>query len=247
MRRRDLLLGGGSTAFACTIGAIAPRAATPPADERVAALLSWLRGRREPSSAADVASRIRNAPTPSERRILAFELIRAMPYRLAKFEPGKPDGLFATGFGDCRHKSIALHRLFQALGENSRTILMPFDWKDLPIPSETLAELAETRGFHDCVEIEIAGRMVLADATWDAALLGAGFPGTIPWDGRSATPAITTRAGPVVLHGSFQNYGELLNRFGIRWPQRQRTLAFNRSFNRWAAALRPQSPVVGRL
>ncbi len=247
MRRRDLLTGSALCAIASTTQLTSAWGAATATDERVAALRSWLDRRgKTPTSARQLAEEISTRAAQEERRILAFELVRALPYRLARFDPRKPDELFVLGFGDCRHKAIALHRLFQALGEKSRTVLMAFDWSDLPLPQAVLRHLDETRGFHDCVEIEIDGRMKLADATWDKALIDAGFPGRVPWDGRQATPAITRNAGPVTLPTEFKSYGELFDRFKIRWPQREKTLAFNRAFNRWAIDLRPAGPLSAR-
>lgn len=247
MHRRTLLKGAAILGLASTINSGFALGKTRSADERVAALLSVLREKRKtPLSAKQIAEHIAERGTALDHRTLAFELVRALPYRLSRFDAATPDALFATGHGDCRHKALALHRLFKALGETSRTVLMPFDWKDLPIPASVLRGLSETRGFHDCVEIEIDGAFRLADATWDKALLSVGFPGRPDWDGLSATPAITERAGPVIQHGSYKSYGELFDRFKIRWPQRDKTLAFNRAFNRWASALREGGDLTAR-
>jgi hypothetical protein len=239
MHRRDFLTGS----LVCTLSPVgyAQSAASVglTSDQRVAALLSWLlRQGKTTTSARQLAEEIGKNVAPAERRIIAFEVVRALPYKLARFDPQKQDSLFALGFGDCRHKAAGFHRLLQALGESSRTVLMPFDWRDLPIPASILANLEETRGFHDCVQIEIDGQMRLADPTWDGALLKAGFPGSPRWNGKDATPAITAKAGPVVLHTEFRSYTELFERFEIRWPKRDRTLAFNRAFNGWASELR---------
>ncbi|MBN9435813.1 hypothetical protein [Bosea sp. (in: a-proteobacteria)] len=247
MHRRDLLIGSALCALSATAITTNAWGASAPNDQPVAALLSWLRSRADkPTSAVQLAGEIRKQANQLEARVLAFELVRAMPYRLARFDAAKPDGLFQTGYGDCRHKAAALNRLFQALGETSRPILMAFDWKDLPIPRQILAPLDETRGFHDCVEIEINRRFVLADATWDPGLLAAGFPGSIPWDGLNPTSAITDKASSAIHHASYKSYGELFERYRIRWPQREKTLAFNRLFNRWASNLRDAGALSAR-
>lgn len=109
-----------------------------------------------------------------------------------------------------------------------------------------LAPLAETRGFHDTVEVRINGKMTLVDPTWDPVLAKAGFPFLANWDGIESTPAITPRANGVIRQGDFKAGTDLYAHFGIRWPERARTLAFNRAFNAWTDELRArENPVRG--
>jgi hypothetical protein len=241
MNRRMFVFGG--TLFGLTTIGMPALAQTHDRVERqVAAVLTFLETRRANEgpkpSLKDVADRLGNGLNAVERRIAAFELVRRLPYRLARFNPQAPDEIFLMGQGDCRHKSVALRRLLQAWGEKARPVQVPFDWKDLPIPARVLSPLSETRSFHDAIELEVDGTFVLVDATWDPALRQAGFPLQPAWDGRSPTLPVTPTATTVIRPGSYKTIAELYERYRIGWPQREKTLAFNRAFNAWTDELR---------
>jgi hypothetical protein len=239
MNRRKFLIGAGLTAFRPS-SALAQNQTSEPLETSVAELereLSTLRAEGKPVSAGWITGRLETGLTDRDRRVAAFEIVRNIPYRLTAWT-GDPDSLFANGRGDCRHKSAALLRLMQAWKFDARPIQLVFDWADLPIPKAVLALLAETRSFHDTVEVRINGKMTLVDPTWDPVLGKAGFPVLANWDGIEPTPAITPRANVVIRQGDFKAGTDLYAQFGIRWPQRSRTLAFNRAFNAWTDELR---------
>ena len=247
MNRRMFLIGAGLTAFAPAY-AVAQSQTSEPLDPRVAELereMATLRAEGKPISTGWVAGKLEAGLTDRDRRVAAFKIVQNLPYRLTAWT-GDPDSLFANGRGDCRHKSAALLRLMRARKFDARPIQLPFDWADLPIPKAVLAPLAETRGFHDTVEVRINGKMTLVDPTWDPVLAKAGFPFLANWDGIESTPAITPRANGVIRQGDFKAGTDLYAHFGIRWPERARTLAFNRAFNAWTDELRArENPVRG--
>lgn len=172
-----------------------------------------------------------------QRRQAAFYLVQRVPYKLTAWT-GDPDSLFTLQRGDCRHKSAALRRLYRAWGLQTVAVRVPFDWADLPIPGSVLSPLDETRGIHDAIEVRIDGRAVLVDATWDAALGSIGFPMTGNWDGISPTLAVTQNADIIVRPNDVPDGTNLYDRFGIAWPVREKTLAFNRAFNAWSDEVR---------
>lgn len=190
-----------------------------------------------PLGADWIASGLGDGLSSRERRIAVFQLVQNVPYKLTVWK-GDPDSLFSLGRGDCRHKSNALVRLMRAFKFEARPVRVPFDWADLPIPSSVLEPLLETRGIHDSVEVKIDGTFVLVDPTWDPALAIAGFPVLSDWDGMAPTMPITSQASIVVRPGDLKAGTDLFAHFGIKWPQRERTLAFNRAFNAWTDEVR---------
>ncbi len=192
-----------------------------------------------------LASKLGEQFSTRERRIAAFRTVQNIPYKLTAWK-GDPDSLFNLGRGDCRHKSAGLLGILRAWKIEARAVQVPFDWADLPIPTKVLEPLLETRGIHDSVEAKIDGRFVLVDATWDSALASVGFPVMTDWDGASPTPAITANATTIVRPGDLKPGADIFAKFGIKWPQRDRTLAFNRAFNAWTDEVRLRSQVARR-
>lgn len=211
--------------------------------DRAAAARAFLddwrgRGGGIPASAEEVAGILGRGLSPVEQRIAAFDLVRRFPYRLSRWDPSQPDGLFALGAGDCRHKAAALRRLFRIWGYPAEPVQVVFDWRDLPIPESILALLGETRSFHDSVEVGLDGRSVIVEATWDPFLGTQGFPVLSAWDGRGATLQVTKAVTEVIRPGTYASSGEVFKRYGIAWPNRKKTLAFNRALNAWLDGLR---------
>lgn len=198
------------------------------------------RSKNSPIAAEWIASSLGEGLSPRERRTAAFQLVQNVPYKLTAWK-GDPDSLFSLGRGDCRHKSAALVRLMRAWTFDARPVRVPFDWADLPIPSVVLEPLLETRGIHDSVEVKIDNAFVLVDPTWDPGLALAGFPVLAAWDGKTATLPITSKANIIVRPGDLKAGTDLFAHFGIKWPQRERTLAFNRAFNAWTDEIRSRA------
>lgn len=171
------------------------------------------------------------------KRIAVFELVRRIPYKLSSWT-GDPESLFNANRGDCRHKEAAARRLFDRLGLEVVHVQMLFDWADLPIPADILANLADTRGFHDTVEMIIDDKAIVVDPTWDPALAAAGFPILPAWDGVSPTAPVTNGSLTIIRPGDIPAGVSLYDHFQLRWPVRERTLAFNRAFNTWTDQFR---------
>lgn len=180
---------------------------------------------------------------PVETRIAIFELVRRVPYKLTSWT-GDPMSLFSLQRGDCRHKAAAANQLLRKSSFRSDQRIVTFDWADLPIPAEILALLTDTRSFHDTVYVDIDGRQTLFDATWDPALGLAGFPITDAWDGKTSTAAITAGKTQIVRQSEIPKGSNIYEHYGVKWPNRERTLAFNRSFNAWSDKVRARGPGV---
>lgn len=215
---------------------------SPEPNKRATAVLAWLGSRGgDRVTAGKIANILSSGASAHEYRLAAFEVIRRLPFRFARFNPNSPDDLFTFGYGDGRHKAAALNRLMHVVNDPSRVVTIPFNWRDLPIPVTVLTPLSETRGFHDSVEMLINGEYHLVDATWDPVFAKVGFPVLPSWNGLTATPSIT-RAGATILRpGTFKSRVELYERFGFGSPERPKTLAFYRAFNAWAAKVRADS------
>ncbi|WP_422367329.1 hypothetical protein [Pelagibius sp.] len=174
---------------------------------------------------------------PVAQRVAAFHLIQHVPYRLTRWT-GDPDSLFQGWRGDCRHKAFAQMRLFSALGMPVCHAKVRFDWADLPIPSSILAELPQTLGVHDTVELVLDGQRMIVDPTWDPTLAAAGFPVLAAWDGRSPTPLVTRGEITIAYPDRLPDGVGIYDHLGVPWPNRERTQAFNRAFNAWLNTLR---------
>ncbi|WP_136620790.1 MULTISPECIES: transglutaminase domain-containing protein [Mesorhizobium] len=245
MNRRMFLIGAGATALAPS--RVAAQGQTPQTlDARIANVQRELQTQRadgKTPSCKWIAEQLQVGLTDRDRRIAAFKIVQEVPYKLTAWT-GNPDSLFAIDRGDCRHKSAALIQLMRAWKVDARPVQVPFNWADLPIPQSVLQPLAETRGFHDTVEVDVDGKMILVDATWDLALGKAGFPVLANWNGVDPTPAITPRAKVILREGDIKAGTDLYAYFGFKWPERKRTLAFNRAFNAWTDELRARENAV---
>ncbi|MGT2467836.1 hypothetical protein ACVOMV_27770 (plasmid) [Mesorhizobium atlanticum] len=160
MNRRKFLLGAGIMALA-PANAMANNHASGLAG-RIAEVEREMIAQRtggKSVSTAWIAQRLGEELTEGDKRIAAFTLVRNVPYRLTAWT-GDPDSLFVNERGDCRHKSAALLRIMRVWKFDAEPVRVLFDWADLPIPKAVLQPLAETRGFHDTVEVRINGRMV---------------------------------------------------------------------------------------
>lgn len=98
--------------------------------------------------------------------------------------------------------------------------------------------LTDTRGFHDTVELTLDGQRIIVDPTWDPALAAAGFPVMPAWDGVSSTAPVTIGQLTAIRPGDVPEGVSLYDHFGLRWPVREQTLAFNRAFNAWSDTFR---------
>lgn len=244
MNRRTFLVSATSALLAATRTSVAEQPKQV-LKNRIADLQREMMTRRAqetPISVTWLTEKLRVGLTDNDLRIAGFKIVRNVPYKLTAWT-GDPGSLFNLGRGDCRHKSAALIKFMRECKLEARPVQVPFDWADLPIPKSVLEPLAETRGMHDTVEVKIEGLWKLVDPTWDMALAKAGFPVQADWNGLDATLPITPRATTIVRRGDLKAGTDLYAHFGIKWPERERTLAFNRAFNAWTDTMRTQGKV----
>lgn len=239
MLNRRQLISSGFSVLAFTVARPARAAADLNARVMQAerAIAKSLAAGRPPSAASILSSLQTEDLSPAETRVAIFELVRRVPYKLTSWK-GDRVSLFALGRGDCRHKAAAAEILLKSAGMQAQHRLVTFDWVDLPIPRELLGLLTDTRSFHDTVFVDIDGKPTLYDATWDPPLYSAGFPVLDRWDGVSETLPITFGLSQVVDMAAIPKNSNLYEQFGFRWPERKKTLAFNRAFNAWSDGVR---------
>lgn len=134
----------------------------------------------------------------SDQMVSLFYHIRDMPYAIVgklDYSQSWPENLLLTGHGSCvsKHQLFAeyLHHLYIPV----RFITIPFYWDDpmIQYPNHLRVLAASLPlSYHLACQVEVEGRWVLVDATWDPPLQSAGFPVNLHWDGKSDTlPAVT--------------------------------------------------------
>jgi hypothetical protein len=119
-----------------------------------------------------------------------FEQVQKIPYQVSQYNEEVIDHSLEKG--DCRHKHFLLKKLLQQEGFEVKETKVVFDWKDISIPTEILGILkAGTVWDHDSLQVNVDGRWIRVDCTWNPELKGKGFPVTENWDGVSDTMQVT--------------------------------------------------------
>lgn len=119
-------------------------------------------------------------------------LIYNLPYKIKPFVKDEVDKELDDG--DCRHKTELLKQLFGEEGFKTRKIYAVFDWKKLPIPKEILDILKSgTKMTHELLEVNLNGKWLKVDLTWDRPLANKNFPVTRYWNGKTDTRMITDK------------------------------------------------------
>ncbi len=117
--------------------------------------------------------------------ISLFEKAQRIPYYCLRERD--PDKLLKMNKGCCLEKNGFLGREYKKLGIQVKYLLINFDWRSLPIPRVIIDKKEDHLGQHLAIKIQIDGKWVIVDSTWDPGLEKAGFPVTKNWDGKSDT------------------------------------------------------------
>lgn len=122
--------------------------------------------------------------------ITAFNKIRSVPYKIIDIDYSLENSksLIDSNGASCTPKHIVLDDLFRSHGYKTRFCVHEFRWSSMNLP-KVLSSLIEPSqiDFHTNLEVVIDNQWIVLDATWDDALLNAGFPGTKYWDGKNST------------------------------------------------------------
>ena len=126
----------------------------------------------------------------TKKLIALFEKVQQIPYKVCKFDEG---GIHPSlKEGDCRHKAVLLKKLLEHEGFEVKKLSVVFDWGDLPLPQEMLGILKSgTVWDHHALTVNVNGKWIKVDCTWDPALAKIGFPVTKDWNGVSDTQQVT--------------------------------------------------------
>ncbi len=151
---------------------------------------------------------------PVAARIAVFERVRNIPYAVLPelIDRERYIDILRLNRGSCTPKHFLLGAMFERLGHLVLFVVYPFRWGER---AEVLADyptalLERARAMplshHLACLVEIAGRLVLVDATLDPPLASAGLPVNLHWDGYSDTSLPMTPLGPGELYHKEEAY-----------------------------------------
>ncbi len=151
-----------------------------------------------------------NGLTPVAARINIYEKIRDIPYAVipSLIDSQRYLEILDTGRGSCTPKHFLLAEMFQRMDLLTLFVVYPFRWGEraevfVDYP-EKLRQMAKRQpiGHHLACKVEIAGRLVVVDATLDLPLSKlALLPVNKEWDGFSDTLIPVTPVGEeMVFH-----------------------------------------------
>lgn len=141
---------------------------------------------------------------PVQARIRIFERVRDIPYAVLPelIDAGRYVDILRLGRGSCTPKHFLLAEMYRRLGLLVLFAVYPFHWGQRAEVLESyparLKEMADRqpRGYHLACKVEIGGRLVLVDATLDAALSRLELlPVNLRWDGVTDTQLPMTPTG----------------------------------------------------
>jgi len=183
--------------------------------------------------------------TPVEARIKIFEYIRDIPYYLVP-QIGDPSewaaSIIEAHKGSCSPKHYLMGILFAKCGIKVKYATYSFKWDNQAVkyPDE-LKKLARDCpvGYHVACKADIDKRWVLVDATWDRALIKAGFPVNMNWDGISDTKNAVI-SFEETIHESLQGRLDFVKdkRKMISEKQAAAYVQFIQKLNAWLEGLR---------
>jgi hypothetical protein len=136
-------------------------------------------------SCTNEAERIIKLDRSIEEKIkLLCELVREIPYQV--LDSYDPSYMVEKGAGSCTPKHIFLAEYLKKIGVPVTFLIVSFHYKnsDIKFP-ESKQELINSLplSYHTALQVEIKGKDVLVDVTWDSKLKG--FPINDDWDGES--------------------------------------------------------------
>lgn len=129
-----------------------------------------------------------------EALIKVFEKVRDIPFQFIGSRD--IDSMLKAGVGTCNAKHMLLKELADGLGYKTRYIVDKFNLSDflkgLDHDDSRIVELEEIASrmspyYHTYLQIEINGKWVSVDITFDSAIARYGFVVATEWDGDSDT------------------------------------------------------------
>jgi transglutaminase-like putative cysteine protease len=183
--------------------------------------------------------------SPKSARISIYQHIRDIPYSIvSELRDPKtgPAGLIRMNKGSCVPKHFLMALMMSELGLGVKYVSYLFDWNDPAIKfppdiKKVVKNMPITA--HLATKVNIDGRWVLVDATYDLALKKAGFPVNESWDGVSDTKNAVIPIEEVV-HESLQERLSFAGKRVGEYTDKERSAyaEFAKRLNYWLEELR---------
>lgn len=146
-----------------------------------------------------------------DTRIAVFYKIRDIPYAVIPElnNPRRYHDILELNRGSCTPKHFLLCHIYQKIGLEVLYAVYPFRWSDFgAVYPPELQELAAVMpiSYHLACKVDIAGKLVLVDATIDPALQKIGLPVNKEWDGFSDTLLAVNPCGEEQLYHPSEAY-----------------------------------------
>jgi len=169
-----------------------------------------------------------------------FDFIRDIPYRVdpRQFHLDEgPEEMIRSNRGSCFPKHYLLGSMLGALGFEVRYSVYVFYWKDQcqNMPEEVLCRAGKIPAtYHLALRIVSDREQAIVDATWDKALLKAGFPVNESWDPRGGTRLAVLPEEEIRADTAFSAAKIVRDRFDrYTLGERLELSRFTIEFNRW--------------
>jgi len=178
-------------------------------------------------------------------RISIFQHIRDIPYAIV---PGLrdpkdgPSGMIKMNKGSCVPKHFLMALMMDELGLQVKYVTYLFDWNDPVIKfPPALRKIAKNMPItaHLATKVNIDGKWILVDGTYDPPLKKAGFTVNESWDGISDTKNAVVPLEEVI-HGSLQERLTFAGKRVGEYTDKERSAyaEFTKKLNYWLEELR---------
>lgn len=156
-----------------------------------------------------------------------FRKIRDIPYRI----PLSPDEIDDC----CSGKSIRLFNILKNAGYNVRYRICTFLWSDLNLPNKVKKISHKDNTSHEFIEVEIDGRWIIVDSTWDKSLKSIFLIND--WDGKSDTN-VAVPIKEILSPGESLEYIKNISTKKAVIVDLERNAKFYKAFNDWLEEIR---------
>lgn len=134
-----------------------------------------------------------------EKVIRLFERVRDIPY--GNINSRNPLDVYQKNKGTCSGKHELLKVLYRGMGISVKDFLILHRFRDMKIKwPEKIEAILETEDFidpHNFLKIEIKGKWITVDATWDKPLEKLGFYVNQNWEGKNDMKLVVQEGGSV--------------------------------------------------
>jgi len=159
-----------------------------------------------------------------EKIITLFEKVRDIPY--GDIGSRNPLDVYTQNKGTCSGKHELLKGLYKELGIPVKDFIIMHKFKELPITYPTnIQEVLDATDIidpHNFIKIEVDGKWVTVDVTWDKNLKKLDFPINENWDGKTNMNVSVAQGGEIYeTENSIKLKEELLTKL-LKVQQKER-------------------------